>query len=888
MTPEERKRMWLARTGPLSSGIPGTGRNSYAQMPISDKAWYDIPPSMLYPDEKVPTRAGGYRSIEDYRKNRDPATGGYISSDKEVLDYLQSKKPTYIENRFIDDSLEPIVGDPSRLISDPFIGNPNAVINPPVMEQSERSSIPTLDESYFVAGRDIQSEVADEINETIRLQALSAEDWEREKLKLIQSDNKMELAVALLTGTAPNLTSVASAMSGPAATATATAKNNLEKSKLTQEWLKNPPTTQDQIIEFGSRFNASPSGWAFIKSMKPMFDWGDVIEWKKLMPNGTVDYKYARKGDVKRNALLRGEDFRTGSLADDRAVVADQKFTEASSELSNFLGNKILTQELLNEFMQQNKALLLDPKKVAAISTLAQMYDLKPSYDTFTVISKGYKVGDQEMPIGYQFPVRIGSDTWKNGIKNSKLQILSGTAPYKIHTDKIHKSENERIYTDIESMISDAKIINNDFVIKEEIKRLGAEAQGTTFGYVFDPEKDTESIFNRLGRGVLSSMYQALIDNYYNGLIQEKTKTGEDKYDQEEIRELLLAFANTSGLNIPEEHVNKLIEQAGVIRTPQAYPATVQIPESHEIRTIGTDDGERQVVVTIPAGTAVRTGDNTAEMIEASGASISGDVVQSTPRGHLYKSDEGYKELINAETMQGEQGNVKEIVTKLVRDPEGFAKARGSYNQMWEALNLAGDDPTKWGTIDKVIGEIFKKLRDTSMITEGEFEALKLTTGVWDQWGNKIRNVWKTGESFTGNQKRAILEAAHTWFLAKQSGLLEQINPYRTSFNARYPEATTTLPPGYSLDDVFNMAGVPMEWIESEVNKPQALFDKYPEYFKVIEGEDGAEVITETPGGFNPSTDIKMDSPYPSDWTVLIDGVWVPYDEKKHKHLLDN
>ena len=185
---------------------------------------------------------------------------------------------------------------------------PTPQITTPIVEPS---SIPTLDESYDVEGRDIQSEVADEINETIRLKALSAEDWEREKLRLIQSDNKMELAVALLTGTQPNLTSVASAMSGPAAAATATAKNNLEKSKLAEEWLKNPPTTQDQMIEFGSRFNASPAGWAFIKSMKPMFDWGDVIEWKKLMPDGTVDYRYARKGDVKRNALLRGENFRT-------------------------------------------------------------------------------------------------------------------------------------------------------------------------------------------------------------------------------------------------------------------------------------------------------------------------------------------------------------------------------------------------------------------------------------------------------------------------------------------------------------------------------------------------------------------------------------------------
>ena len=751
---------------------------------------------------------------------------------------------------------------------------PTPQITTPIVEPS---SIPTLDESYDVEGRDIQSEVADEINETIRLKALSAEDWEREKLRLIQSDNKMELAVALLTGTQPNLTSVASATSGPAAAATATAKNNLEKSKLAEEWLKNPPTTQDQMIKFGSDFNASPAGWAFIKSMKPMFDWGDVIEWKKLMPDGTVDYRYARKGDVKRNALLRGENFRTGSLSDDRAVMAEQKFTEASSELSTFLKGRVLTQELLDEFTKSHQSLLLDPKKVAAISSLAKLYDLKPAYDVFTVI--GEYQGKEK---GYEFPVRIGSEEWKKAVKNPALQNLSDSDAYKIKIDKIHKSGNERIYNDIENIISDGKIIDDDFAIKEEIKRLGAEAQANTFGYVFDPEKDAESIFNRLGRGTMSAMYQRLVKDYFNTLIQD------EQYDQEEIRQMVLRFSKD--LNVPDEFVNNLIEQAGVIRTPQTYPATVQSPESHEIRTIGKGDDARQVVVTIPAGTAVRTGDSTAKMIEVGDASIAGDVVQVTPRGHLYKTEEGmYKELINAETMKGEQGNVKEILTKLVRDPEGFANARGSYNQMWEALNLGGNDPTKWGTIDKVIGEIFKKLRDKSMITENEFEALKGTTGVWDQWGNKIRNVWKTGESFTGNQKRAILEAAYQWFLTKQSGLLEQIGPYRTSFDARYPEATTTLPPGYSLDDVFNMAGVPMEWIESDVKVPQDLFNAYPEYFKVVEGED--EVSIETPGGFDISTHMRMDSPYPSDWTVLEgeppNQKWVPYDEKKHKHLWD-
>ena len=607
---------------------------------------------------------------------------------------------------------------PSTVVPEDYVPDTRSLIDVPMPDTSVpdaavTSSIPTLDESYDVTGRNIQSEVADEINETIRLKALSAEDWEREKLRLIQSDNKMELAVALLTGTQPNLTSVASAMSGPAAAATATAKNNLEKSKLAEEWLKNPPTTQDQMIEFGSRFNASPAGWAFIKSMKPMFDWGDVIEWKKLLPDGTIDYKYARKGDVKRNALLRGENFRSGSLADDRAAwehqIAMEKFEEASSELSGFLGDRILTQELLNEFMQQNKALLLDPKKVAAISTLAKMYDLKPSYDTFTVISKGYMVDNKEMPIGYQFPVRVGSDTWKSGIKNSKLQILSGTDAYKIHTDKIHRKAMDRLYEDLKGM----NLIDR-FIAEEKIKEEGVKAQGNTFGFVFDPEKDTQSLLSRLGLGTGTALHREIAQRHFNSLIQAKNPDGSNFYTLSQIKEMMLNFV--VDMNIDNQYINELIGQAGKIREPEKYAESVDLPVTTEIRN--------GVLVEIPGGKGVRTSETTIEPItidrpeaeptQLSGITI-GKVVGKTPRG--WALEDG-KEYIDPNHMRDkEQSNIKDIVTKRVRDPSGFADARGSYNQMWAELFDAGDDPSRWGSSDKVIGEIFKKLRDKSMIT---------------------------------------------------------------------------------------------------------------------------------------------------------------------------
>ena len=388
-----------------------------------------------------------------------------------------------------------------------------------------------------------------------------------------------------------------------------------------------------------------------------------------------------------------------------------------------------------------------------------------------------------------------------------------------------------------------------------------------------------------MGLGTGTAVHRELAQRHFNSLIQAKNPDGSNFYTLPQIKEMMLNFV--VDMDIDNAYINDLIGQADKIREPEKYAESVDLPVTTEIRN--------GVLVEKPGGKGVRTSETTIEPItidrpeaeptQLSGITI-GTVIGKTPRGWLLENG---KEYIDPNHMRDkEQSNIKEIVTKRVRDPEGFTNARESYNQMWTALFEAGDDPSAWGTTDKVIGEIFKKLRDKSMITENEFDALKSTTGVWDRWGNWIRNFVWTGESFTGNQKRAIINAAYEWFIQKQKDLLAEVGPYRESFQARFSDDKVTIPPGYGIDDLFNMAGVPWGGMNSTVKDPEVLFEEHPEYFKVTEGEDGAEVITETPGGLNPSTDIKMDSVYPADWTVRIDGVWVPYDEKKHKHLLDN
>ena len=106
MTPEERerrRRIWLARTGPLSSGIapPGTDRYSYQQMPISDEAWYTLPPG----------ETGGHIPPEEYRSTVDQ-TGALL--DENVLSYLTSKGLPSATTPTVQPSVTPAI-DPSAV-----------------------------------------------------------------------------------------------------------------------------------------------------------------------------------------------------------------------------------------------------------------------------------------------------------------------------------------------------------------------------------------------------------------------------------------------------------------------------------------------------------------------------------------------------------------------------------------------------------------------------------------------------------------------------------------------------------------------------------------------------------------------------------------------------
>ena len=135
MTPEERerqRRIMLARTGPLSSGVSPGGVAPWNQMPISDEAWYTLPPSLT----------GGMLSAEDYRSMVDRRRTG---QDRRVLDYLSSGRlPTQAEISAAPVSTLPAQTDTTAAPVDTTVRPAVSDVERPVATDSGIPSIPSV------------------------------------------------------------------------------------------------------------------------------------------------------------------------------------------------------------------------------------------------------------------------------------------------------------------------------------------------------------------------------------------------------------------------------------------------------------------------------------------------------------------------------------------------------------------------------------------------------------------------------------------------------------------------------------------------------------------------------------------------------------------------
>ena len=694
--------------------------------------------------------------------------------------------------------------------------------------------IPPLDESYNVTGGNVQADVATQINQQLYQNALSEEQLEHKKQQMVDSDNRLALAVSLWTGTAPNLVKPSATRKSTSSTKAA---SDLEKAMLTNEWLKNPPRTKDQVIEFGTAFNASPVGWAYIKNtLAPTFDYGDMKTWKKLMPDGNVQHAYSRKFDVERNELLRGQDYRSGSVDDDRAAQALEDFRTTSALLTTWLGDRELTQPLLEEFTKSNPSILLDPDKIKALEDIAGVRNLKPVYATFMVTE-----AHNGKPVNRKFSVRVDSDTYKKELDNPKTIRLSEAAEFEITTTGIREAGKKEIVSTLKTMLEEGNLRNDEDLIIIEAERLLAERSGRDLLFTYDTDKDPQSIFAMLG---LAGDREIIEDTIRRSA---ETKFGEDMGQtalKQHVATLVKDNPNVSDgfakdMNDYIDSMYKREPLRPIIETEEILAYPIKMP-----------DGTIEPVYAKVEGQRVRVGDDRTGAIDVTPTITDPDgVFQILPK--LEQVDVNGVPTLKPVTgewikrytisnLRKEQQQIGDTIAAVIKEPTEYWDAYTSYNQIYNALDVGVEegDSEGWAQIDQRIVTLAIKLVDTSMVTKSEFDDFADKAGVIQQ-ALHLRRKLVTGEPLTAGQKRAVLRMTEIWLLTKQQQVVKIANEHKRTLDKRYPTSENViLPEGWGIEDLFNVAGASFAFMTETPRTAEGLIDKHAKFFGLdVEGE---------------------------------------------------
>jgi len=806
MTPEERRRIWLARTGPLSSGIapPGTNLYSYTQMTpsISDEAWYTLPPGRT-PEER-----------QKYRSDVDSMTA---IQDRRVLDYLAGKPRSIVETT----------------------PQPTPIVEQPIVEES---AIPTLDESYDVSAIDIQEKASDQIQEQIRLKALSEEAWNIEKNKLIQADNKSELFVALATGTQPNLTRM-EISSDAASASNVKAQSDLERSMLVNEWMKNPPKTKDQVIEFGTKMNASPAGWTYIKNtLAPLFNYGDMITWKKLMPDGQVKYGYSRKNDTARNELFRNEQYRTGSLEDDRKakVAIDQK--RASDLFIKHLAGRAVTQELLDEFTTTTPEILGNPDMITAVEGIAGLYDLKPAMSTFYVTENYTDHKGIPRKKGDKFSINTNTEGYQTELGNKSTTRLSEAKEFDITLSEARSQALEDASNDLQELVNTEQIQLKDDLLLDRANHLLMERALKDPLFVIE---DGDA------RKVLDLMEATELRTQLTGTMFDTVDTlfAEGKSHKEIKQQISKDFGKA---NIGDEKMKEIDEYIdGKFTQPDLAP--IVATESQQVYPVMGEDGTFTLVTATTKGNVIRVGDSETGYIDLPVSAeteafkiypkvILGEEADGTPK--LEKVPGRFNQEFKISHMQKEKDNIETAVATLIKKPTQYWDAYSTYNQIYDQIEAGISDKEAWALVDQRIVTLAIKLVDTSMVTKSEFDDFASKAGIGDKLRHQLRE-WQTGEPITAGQKRAILKMTEQWLKTKQKAILGVAKSLKATLDKRYPtgeDSDVILPRGYEVLDLFNVAGASFDLMTEEPRPSEGLMTKSAEHKLFFGIEDEAEI----------------------------------------------
>ena len=332
MTPEERRRMRLARTGPLSGGPI-----------VSDKAWYEIPPAMT---NRLISR---HSTPEDYRVGRDPETGGLIEPyrDQTVIDYLRSKRFPDAQRSFSDDPL----AQPTPLAQ-------------PVAKLSELSTFPDRNAVTY-EDFDVQEYGQQKADEFRTFMAKSQQ--ERDAILDAEYDKTRRLAnLASAFGVNVNLPQRKSSASSADPAAGIAEAQSMEKFK--QILYDNPPKTKAEAYALSAATNASKKELEFLNKIFPKLDLGKQVPMYRVN-NGEIETIWRYE-----NAPLENERAAGFTLKFDVATMGKADVSEANqARLSSLaLEANINTEEDYKNFInglsaQDKKLVTTNPAILSAI-----------------------------------------------------------------------------------------------------------------------------------------------------------------------------------------------------------------------------------------------------------------------------------------------------------------------------------------------------------------------------------------------------------------------------------------------------------------------------------------------------------------------------------------
>ena len=650
---------------------------------------------------------------------------------------------------------------------------------------------------YNVPTADIQADASRKISSGIYDDALRAEKGQQKRTKSIQDYNRFGYFVSLVTGNSFQPMSMTGASGAKTGTSTNKDVVRAEKAMLLNEWLKNPAKTKEQIIAFGNATNASPEGWEYIRTkLAPLWDLGDVVTFEKLNDDGIVEYARAYENDVKSKEELFSRDFRevgkTG-VASDRKNKEITDAYEVMGVWESFLaesGVDQITQEAVDKFYQKNPGLIAEPNKMAALNNYLKTQNLKPTFETFY---------NQKNPEASPKTARTDGELYQKLSKSEDWIAMSADNKW----DKMRSEFKSNIFkassaSVLEQIKVEGGIPADNFILqKAEIEKQLINASGD-WRYEYDP-KDIEKVFNMLG----SKSMQAL------GITA--------------VSDSLLAGAQSDDSYAARDAALKLMEGHGVtMDTPGVKEMWDSFYRAHP------NMGD---IITMPAQPVLTEGGNLVERPEQQyyrgskgklyplGGEVQERKFKIVHKGlspgtySVVDENNAEKTYYTRVAMKDEVDNISKDIIGWMRKPEHYAETVQAYSDITNTLTGA---TVASGTLDRAFGEIYKKLRDKSMVTNEEFDALRDDVGIVDSlevWRSKLGD----GTKFTPEQRSQMLEVAYRWAQSKAEKARQLVTNYKLAFDVRYPPETSVIEAGYDPETMFAMGGLAIEEIMKEL-----------------------------------------------------------------------